>query len=920
MSSSRSNNLQIDDRLRANIRELGYMLGEVLVEQEGEALFQVVEELRGLTKEWRAGSHADTRGPIKEIVAGLSPEQAYNVIKAFSIYFILVNAADEVHGIVQRKKQSGKGHGEGDFYRETIAEIKKLKLSPGVMERMLQSIEITPVFTAHPTEATRQTILRKILNISTLLLERELAFQAPRQQETQRRRIKAEITLLWQSNEIRFHKVTVEDEIMRGLFFFKNVLYHVLPRFYDSLEYLFESELDYRKPLPRLLGFGSWIGGDRDGHPFVTEELTRKTLSIQQREIIQLYLQELNAIYNDLSQSTLIREADEALLKSIRKEQKELQVASTDNELREATEVYRAKLYLIHKKLENVLNGGQPRYESAKGFMQDLRLMYDSLVHNKAELIARQVLQPLMQKVSTFGFHMAKLDIRQNASYLRSAVAEIYDALDLEARYETLDEKQRVAWLTREINNPRPLTNSFSQLSDETRTILNEVALIRWARDNISDNAAGDYIISNSAHASDVLHALLLAKESGLVKVKHNHISASRVDILPLFETIDDLRRCIDVMEQLYANNAYKHHLKQRGQLQKIMLGYSDSNKDGGIITSNFELYQAQIRLNASARERHIELVLFHGRGGSISRGGGPVQRSILAQPPGTIRGKIKITEQGEMISSKYLLHDNALHSLETITSAVLLKTARSSVLNDDAQMGENMERFSTLSQLAFEHYRRLVQHEHFIRYFRSATPIDIIEKIEIGSRPPSRKKQGDISSLRAIPWVFSWTQNRQTISGWYGFGTAIKQAIEKKELSLKQLQQMYEQWPFFRTLLQNIEMVLFKTDMDIAQEYVSLSGEEGAREIFALIREEYERSVRSLLDITGEKSLLDTNIPLKQTLSLREPYLDPIHFIQVELIRRYRDDNLPASGKQKLLNVLRSSVNGIAAGIRNTG
>jgi len=920
MSPSRSNNLQIDDRLRANIRELGYMLGEVLVEQEGEALFQVVEELRGLTKEWRAGSHADTRGPIKKIVAGLSPEQAYNVIKAFSIYFILVNAADEVHGIVQRKKQSGKGHGEGDFYRETIAEIKKLQLSGEVMERMLQSIEITPVFTAHPTEATRQTILRKILNISTLLLERELSFQAPRQQETQRRRIKAEITLLWQSNEIRFHKVTVEDEIMRGLFFFKNVLYHVLPRFYDSLEYLFESELEYRKPLPRLLGFGSWIGGDRDGHPFVTEELTRKTLSIQQREIIQLYLQELKAIYNDLSQSTLIREADEALLKSIRKEQKELQIASTDNELREATEVYRAKLYLIHKKLENVLNGVEPRYESAGGFMKDLRLMYESLVNNKAELIARQVLQPLMQKVSTFGFHMAKLDIRQNASFLRSAVAEIYDALDPEAEYETLDEAQRVAWLTAEINNPRPLTNSFSQLSDETRTILNEVALIRWARDNISGNAAGDYIISNSAHVSDVLHALLLAKEAGLVKVKQNHISASRVDILPLFETIDDLRRCIDVMEQLYANSAYKRHLKQRGHLQKIMLGYSDSNKDGGIVTSNFELYQAQIRLNASARERHIELVLFHGRGGSISRGGGPVQRSILAQPPGTIRGKIKITEQGEMISSKYLLHDNALHSLETITSAVLLKTARSRVLNDDAQMGENMERFSTLSQLAFEHYRRLVQHEHFIRYFRSATPIDIIEKIEIGSRPPSRKKQGDISSLRAIPWVFSWTQNRQTISGWYGFGTAIKQAIENKELSLKQLQQMYEQWPFFRTLLQNIEMVLFKTDMDIAQEYVSLSGEEGAREIFALIREEYGRSVRSLLDITGEKSLLDTNIPLKQTLSLREPYLDPIHFIQVELIRRYRDDNLPASGKQKLLNVLRSSVNGIAAGIRNTG
>ncbi|NNE09776.1 MAG: phosphoenolpyruvate carboxylase, partial [Gemmatimonadetes bacterium] len=463
MSSERSGKkLRIDDKLRRNIRELGDLLGEVLVEQEGAALLDTVEKLRGLTKKWRTGSGAGVRRSMKAIVSKLSAPEAYNVIKAFSIYFILVNAADEVHGIVKRKRRSGKGGGEGDFYREAFAEMKGLEMSPAALERVLASIEITPVFTAHPTEATRQTILRKILKISSLLLDRELRAITPADGDRERRRIKTEITLLWQSNEIRFHKVTVEDEIMRGIFFFKNVFYRVLPEFYEDIEDQFEQQLGYAKTVPELVRFGSWIGADRDGHPFVSEDVTRKTWEIQRREIIQLYLRELNAMYHELSPSTLIRKADRKLVASIRREQQELGIASTDHTLREASEVYRAKLYLIHKKLENTRARTAPCYAAPEDFMADLRMMHDSLADNRGASIARQLLRPLMRKVGTFGFHMARLDIRQNASLLRAAVGEIHDALHTKGAYESLDEPGRVAWLTREITNPRPLLNQFS--------------------------------------------------------------------------------------------------------------------------------------------------------------------------------------------------------------------------------------------------------------------------------------------------------------------------------------------------------------------------------------------------------------------------------------------------------------------------
>jgi phosphoenolpyruvate carboxylase len=758
------------------------------------------------------------------------------------------------------------------------------------------------------------------LKISNLLLDKELNYHTEDELDKLKEKIKTEITILWQTNEIRFYKVSIEDEIINSLFFFKKVFYKILPEFYNDLSGAFIKHLDYKSNIPVLLKFGSWIGGDRDGHPFVTEDVTKLAFRLHRREIINLYLQELNKIYEELSSSVRIKNADKKLIKSIKKEERDFDLSTGDTKLREESEVYRSKLYLIYKKLESTLDETGNVYKNREEFLNDLNLIAGSLSKNEGNLIVKNFINPFIQKVKTFGFHFVKLDIRQNADLIRKTAGEIFHNSDPSVNFLRLPEEEKNKLLTKEILNPRPLTNRFTPISAEARKIINEFGLILWAKQNISPHAAGEYIISNSSFISDILTALLLAKEAGLIKIQSNEIVSSELDILPLFETIDDLRNSVRIIEGLYNNKAYTQHLKLHENSQKIMLGYSDSNKDGGILTSNFELYKSQISLNEISTRKKINLILFHGRGGSISRGGGPVNRSILAQPPGTIKGKIKITEQGEMISSKYLMHEIAKKSLEIITSAVLAKTVYPVKQKEIKEIKIFIEKFEAVSQSAFQHYRKLVNHKNFMEYFRTVTPIDIIEKIEIGSRPPSRKKRADINSLRAIPWVFAWTQNRQTISGWYGFGFAIESALKNKIFTLKELQDLYERWEFFKALIQNIEMVLTKTDMIVGKEYISLNGSKNSNEIFNLIKTEYERSVKNLLLITKEGELLEENKILQRTLNLRNPYIDPISFIQVNIIKQYRASSKSKKRKEDLLNILRSSVNGIASGLKNTG
>ncbi len=913
---------QQDAPLKKDIRELGIILGNVLKEQAGFNLYNKVEKLRHLTKRIRAHYSDTTRKEIINVINSLKTPDAYKVVKAFSIYFILVNAADEVHKIrVERNNIRGNKPAAQGTVLDALLQLKKENINKETIKNILDKIEIIPVFTAHPTEAARQTILRKILKISRFLLERELYINTDEEYEVINTKLQTEITLLWQSNEIRFQKVTVKDEIQNGLFFFKEVLYEVIPKFYQTFNRNLKTCLNYQLPAPVIFKFGSWIGGDRDGHPFVTTDLTKETLSNNKKQIITLYRRDMELIYTALSSSSHIVTANARLLNSIKKDRQLLGIEKTESILRDPSEIYRSKILLISLKLEETKQNSPKGYNNSEEFIEDLYLMYNSLTNNKGGIIADTVLLPLIYKAKTFGFRLAALDIRQNSSLINSAVEEILKYSEVCINFKNLSEEDKIKILTAEILNSRPLKNSFSKLTSVTRQVLSELEIIKWGKENISNNACSDYIISNCSSVSDVLSSILLAKEAGLVFSTGKKIISSGFDVLPLFETIDDLRNADKVMNVLFNNRAYSQHLKFRNYIQKIMIGYSDSNKDGGIVTSNYELYKAQINLKSLCDAKGTELILFHGRGGSISRGGGPVNQSILAQPAGTIEGKLKITEQGEMISSKYLIPEIAQNSLELMASAILITTSNSSGKKGTEYLNHYSKIFDTISENALNAYRELINHPDFLTYFRTVTPIDIIEHIEIGSRPASRKQSNDIRFLRAIPWVFSWTQNRQTISGWYGFGTAINNCIDSNLVTWEELMEMHEKWKFFRALVSNIEMVLFKTDMIIGKEYLKLAkNKPTAKKIFDMINYEYELACNALLKITGEKNLLDKNKSLRNSLQLRNPYIDPISFIQVKFIDQFRNKNLPKSKREELLLLLRSTVNGIAAGIRNTG
>ncbi len=911
-----------DAPLKQDIRELGIFLGNILKEQEGEKLFETVEKLRALTKELRTNYSGKIRDKIIEEIDSLSIDDAHKVVRAFSIYFILVNAADEINRIrIQRASyQEGKNFQQQGAFAEALAGLKKEKLSKKEVQKILNSIRITPVFTAHPTEATRQTILRKILKISQLLLFRELSKLTEKEEEEVKLQLQKEITLIWQSNEIRFHKVTVQDEIQRGTFFFKDVLYDVIPQFYLMLNLELGKTFAIEKS-PSLIEFGSWMGGDRDGHPFVTVDITKETLTNNKRQILTLYMRDLDKLYTSLSTSANIIQPSKKLEKSVKKDRDQLGVGKTDGILRDPSETYRTKLFLISRKLQYTIDDDPLKYNSPDEFIDELQLMYDSLYENKGKIIADAEILPLIYKVKSFGFRMVALDIRQNASLLTAAVKDIFKYSEVCNNFDALKEEEKIEILTKEILSARPLKNTFSNLNQLTRQVLNELSLIDWAKNNISPDACNDYIISNCSNVSDVLTALLLAKEAGVVSLHKGKAVKSSFDILPLFETIEDLRKSDEVMRELFINKAYSEHLRLRNKVQKIMIGYSDSNKDGGIVTSNYELYKAQKNLKKLCDDNKTELILFHGRGGSVSRGGGPVNQSILAQPKDTIEGKIKITEQGEMISSKYLIPEIAIRSLEIMTSAVIITTAKSYLKKEEDKFDKYNKIFEDISQNAFDFYRELVNHPSFFEYFRTATPIDIIEQIEIGSRPSSRKKGNDIRSLRAIPWVFSWTQNRQTISGWYGFGYALNQSVKTGKTTWEEIKEMYNEWDFFRVLVDNIEMVIVKTDMIIGKEYLSLcSNNKEMEEIFSMINNEYELSTETLLKISGEQNLLDADKSLQRTLLLRNPYIDPISFVQVKFIKQFRNKNLSKSKKDNLLALLRSTINGIAGGVRNTG
>ncbi len=919
------------NQIGSTIRLLGGLLGKTIIAQEGESVFETEEEIRKLAKAWRAGDEA-AKSRLDELIPQLAndlPLTSSN-LKAFSTYFQLVNLAEERERVRVLRKRAQTAFQSGEPMDETIDEALATLKREGITEDQLQEILnrmlITPVFTAHPTESKRRTI-RQILNkVSALLQQVHSADLFEHERAEIEEVLHDHIVLLWQCDETRDRRPTVMDEVRNsGLYFFENTLFDLIPRIYEELENALRVHYpDTKFEIPTLLTYGSWIGGDRDGNPYVTTEVTEETLREHKTMVLEFYCREVGAMYGMLSPSITRASFSHWFLLSLEKDK--LLVPKEEFEVldRFGQEPYRQKLILMYRRLKTTLEENKllwdqsrqpnPRaYADADDFITDLCLIRDSLLANKGERLYRGKFARLIRAAQVFGFHMATLDIRQHARHHLEAVREVFERNKNVENYQTLSENEKVSVLTNEISNPRPWSGGIKSnggfgFSEETNDLMTLFRLIRSAQDNVGPKALETYIISMTQGVSNLLEVLLLAHDAEL---------AGRIDIVPLFETVDDLMAAPRIMQELFDNPVYAAHLSERGGQQQIMIGYSDSNKDGGYLRANWMLFTAQRQLAEVCLKNDVTLTLFHGRGGSLGRGGGPANRAILAQPTESVRGRIRITEQGEVVSSRYSEPEIAHRHLQQLCHAVLCSTGKRPVVDKIEQWGQVMD---SLSQSAYEKYRSLVEREDFLAYFQAASPIDQIGQLNIGSRPSHRRATQTLDDLRAIPWVFAWTQTRTDVPSWYGVGTGFETWLSAgpREERLAMLKAMYLSWPFFRTLLSNVHLGMGRADMAISKMYAGLAGSAGAA-VFQDISDEFELSKKLVLEITGSEELLDAEPWLQHSIRVRNPYVDPLNYIQVELLKLLRA-NPEGADADAIGHALLQSVNGIAAGLQNVG
>ena len=920
------------DQLRLTVRFLGNLLGETIIEQEGQEVFDAEEKIRALAKAWRAGDDR-VREKIAAATAGLidDPARTLAVLKAFTTYFQLINLAEEQQRVRIIRERQRLAYDRGVPMPETIAQaVRRLRdegLEAEDVRRLLHDLFIMPVLTAHPTESKRRTILYKLKSIAAALDELDNRDILPSEAEELSERIRAEIGLLWQSDETRDRRPTVLDEVRNTIYFYEATLFGLLPQIYRELERaLAESYPGEPFEIGPLLRYGSWVGGDRDGNPFVTVEVTEETIRTHKESILRLYGEAVDDLYNQLSQATTRTGFAPELIDSIGADFNlvpEEEHAVLD---RFRMEPYRQKLIMMFRRLRasRAENGTpwaeqkpDPRaYRDAGEFLGDLQLIQASLLANKGERFAQGRLADLIRCVGVFGFHLATLDLRQHSARHRAAMAEVMERYGIAPDYADMPEAEKVALLSREIAGLRPLTARL-EFSPETNETVGLFRIVPTARAAAGDEAIQSYIISMTTGASNVLEVLLFARDAGLF---------GGIDVVPLFETIEDLQNAPGIMASLFCNEVYRRHLEARGGSQQIMIGYSDSNKDGGYLRANWMLFQAQQALAQVCDEHSVKLTLFHGRGGTLGRGGGPAHRAILAQPPGSLRGRIKLTEQGEVISSRYENRGIAHRHLEQLVNAVLLTSGRRRQFPQEQEWAELMDE---LSRRAFEKYRSLVERPAFIRYFHETTPIDHIDLLNMGSRPARRKQTESIADLRAIPWVFAWTQSRVNLPSWYGVGAALESYVagdaertgggEGQAERLRTLRALYRDWPFFATILDNVQAGMGKADMAIASLYAMLTDEETRRAVFDDLADEYERTLRTVLQVSSRNVLLENEPWLQRSIKVRNPYVDPLNYIQVALLQRVRDESDPAVAA-RLRHALLLSVNGVAAGLQNTG
>ncbi|AEG93972.1 phosphoenolpyruvate carboxylase [Ramlibacter tataouinensis] len=921
--------------LAEDIRLLGRILGDVIREQEGVAAFELVERIRKLSVAFRRDADQDADRALKTLLKSLSGDQAVSVIRAFTYFSHLANLAEDRHHIRRRVIHERAGDTHEGSIEVALARLRWAGISPRAIATSLAHSYVSPVLTAHPTEVQRKSILDAERGIARLLAERDEVKAralpkdalAPRELAANEAQIRARVLQLWQTRLLRFTKLTVADEIENALSYYEATFLREIPKLYAGLE----RELG-RESVASFLRMGMWIGGDRDGNPHVGADTLDYALRRQSEVALRHYLTEVHWLGAELSHSAMLVDVTPAM--------RRLADSSPDVNEHRMDEPYRRALAAMYARLAATLKlftGGeaarhalapQNPYPAAADFLADLCTIRDSLLADHGEAIVAQRLHPLIRAVEVFGFHLATMDLRQSSDQHEAVVAELLATARIEAHYGKLQEQARRDLLVKLLCDARPLRVVGAAYSDHAQRELAIFETARRLRAQYGREAIRHYIISHTESVSDLLEVLLLQKEVGLMRGTLDDAGVADLIVVPLFETIEDLRNAAPIMREFYALPGVvalvqRSHSGGYGE-QDIMLGYSDSNKDGGIFTSNWELYRAEIALvelfDSLPPAHRIRLRMFHGRGGTVGRGGGPSYQAILAQPPGTVRGQIRLTEQGEVIGSKYANPEIGRRNLETLVAATLEATLLQPTKPAPPAFLEAAE---ALSRASMKAYRALVyEAPGFTEYFQGATPIREIAELNIGSRPASRKSSQRIEDLRAIPWSFSWGQCRLTLPGWYGFGSAVhaflhENAAQPRKEALALLQKMYRQWPFFRALLSNIDMVLAKSDLALASRYAELVADTRLRKrIFAAIEAEWQRTVEALQLITGERQRLAGNPALQRSIRHRFPYIDPLHHLQVELVRRWRE----GKADERVQRGIHISINGIAAGLRNTG
>ncbi len=933
--------LLTDDHLRAQVKLLGTLLGQVLLQFAGEDVYEAVETLRRGFAELQQQEDQQRRTELMTMIDAMPANKVELVVRAFSSYFKLVNVAEE--SFAHRNRRRMLSHGmtlwEGSFDR-TLADLKTQGLSQDALQDMVNRLHYAPVFTAHPTEARRRAVMegmRRVFLICDQLYSPILGVNDQRELESQ---LVAEIQVMWRTDELRSAKLEVRDEVRNGLYYVRESLFEAVPKAYLFFEKALRKHYGVNAEgvapinVPSFIRFGSWIGGDRDGNPFVTADVTEWTVHTQMQAALDEYRKRVLELRQTLTHSSDWCAPSEQFMERLGEYEAEfgeqvfrgtaVQIYSREPYRRMAAMMLArldANSSYVHQCLADVPSfTSHLAYENAAAFLADLYLLRDSLVSHGDRIVAQQDLQALIRLVESFGFHLLQLDIRQESTVHTRTVTVVLQQIDPEFDYAGADEAERLARLAAWVGFIDPITVNDAALDDEAREALAVFRRMAKLQAEVGDDVFGAYVISMTHSASHVMEVMLLARLVGLCG--HNGRDwFCHILVAPLFETVEDLQHSEAILDQLLSNKVYRALVTANGNRQEVMLGYSDSCKDGGTLASNWNLYQAQLSIIALTQHHGVECRLFHGRGGTVGRGGGPTHDAILSQPPGTVSGEIKFTEQGEMLYYKYSNPETANYEIGMGVTG-LMKASATALAHSDVRYPQNyldwMRDMAAAGEVA---YRALVATPGFIDYFYESTPVTEIGLLNIGSRPSHRKKADrSLGSIRAIPWVFGWAQSRHTLPAWFGIGSALKGFIASQPDGLAALQAMYREWPFFRGLLSNVQMALTKADMEIAEEYARLCEHPNTMAVYRVIADEFSSTVAGVKQVAQIESLLEENPSLSLSISRRRPYIDPINHIQVRMLQRYRSGSVWESEQETWLTPLKRSINAIAAGMRNTG